>query len=71
MTTPYLLTDFNLTLSGSELVGIEWYRQAWKEKHLHFWNPNHPEYCQEFVDEWELLDEKFTATRKTYEVNFK
>ena len=51
MTKPSLLTDFNLTLSGSELVGIEWYRQAWKEKHLHFWNPNHPEYCQEFVDD--------------------
>ena len=70
MTKSYLETSFNVPLTGEQISGINFYRSYFKLHNPSYFDITSPDYEQEFVDDWETVDNIFKNTSKIYERSF-
>ena len=70
LTKSYLETSFNVPLTGQQISEINFYRSYFKLNNPSYFDITSPDYEQEFVDDWETVDNIFKNTSKIYERSF-
>ena len=68
-TKAFYETEFNVKLTGSMLISLQWYCNHYKDFHRKFWDTSHPEYCQEFVDEFAVMMDTLKEPNKNFVVD--
>ena len=71
MTKSYAETTFNVPLTGEQIWGINFYISYWKLNNPSYFDITSPDYDQDYVDEWEKVENILKNTSKIYERNFK
>tara|TARA_R100001460_G_scaffold39254_1_gene74013 strand:- start:99 stop:314 length:216 start_codon:yes stop_codon:yes gene_type:complete len=70
MTKSYLETTFNVPLTGQQISEINFYRSYFKLNKPSYFDITSPDYEQEFIDDWEKVDNVLKNTSKIYDRNF-
>tara|TARA_R100000152_G_C6547907_1_gene23545 strand:- start:213 stop:428 length:216 start_codon:yes stop_codon:yes gene_type:complete len=71
MTQSYLETTFNVPLTGEQISSINFFRSYWKINNPSYFDITSSDYDQDYVDEWEIVENILKNTSKIYERNFK
>ena len=70
MTKSYSQTTFNVPLTGQQISEINFYRSYFKLHNPSYFDITSPDYEQEFIDDWETVDNIFKNTSKIYDRSF-
>ena len=71
MTQSYAKTTFNVPLTGEQISEINFYRSYFKLNNPTYFDITSSDYEQNYVDEWERVENILKNTSKVYERNFK
>ena len=71
MTKSYAETTFNVPLTGEQISGISFYISYWKLNNPSYFDITSPDYDQDYVNEWQKVENILKNTSKIYERNFK
>ena len=71
MTQSYAETTFNVPLTGEQISGINFFISYWKLNNPSYFDITSPDYDQDYVDEWEIVENILKNTSKIYDRNFK
>ena len=71
MTKSYAETTFNVPLTGEQISEINFYRSYFKLNNPTYFDITSSDYEQDYVDEWERVENILKNTSKVYERNFK
>ena len=71
MTQSYAETTFNVPLTGEQISEINFYRSYFKLNNPTYFDITSSDYEQDYVDEWERVENILKNTSKIYERNFK
>ena len=71
MTQSYAETTFNVPLTGEQISEINFYRSYFKINNPSYFDITSSDYEQDYVDEWERVENILKNTSKIYERNFK
>ena len=71
MTQSYAETTFNVPLTGEQIAAINFFRSYWKINNPSYFDITSSNYDQDYVDEWERVENILKNTSKIYERNFK
>ena len=71
MTKSYAETTFNVPLTGEQISEINFYRSYFKLNNPTYFDITSSDYEQDYVDEWERVENILKNTSKIYERNFK
>ena len=70
MTESYSKTSFNVPLTGQQIIDINFFRSYFKLNNPSYFDITSPDYEQEFIDDWNKVENIFKKPMKTYESNF-
>jgi len=70
LTKSYLETSFNVPLTGQQISEINFYRSYFKLNNPSYFDITSSNYEQDFIDDWEIVDNILKKPMKTYESNF-
>ena len=70
MTKSYSETTFNVTLTGEQISEINFYRSYFKLNNPNYFDTTSSDYEQDYVDEWDRVENILKNTSKIYEKNF-
>ncbi len=70
MTKSYLETTFHVPLTGDQISSINFFRQYFKLNNPSYFDITSPDYDQDYIDEWEKVENILKNTSKIYERNF-
>jgi len=68
-TKAFYETEFNVKLTGSMLINLQWYCNHYKDYHRKFWDTNNPEYEQDYVDEHETMMTRLAEPNKNFTID--
>tara|TARA_Y100000114_G_scaffold150026_1_gene164974 strand:- start:92 stop:307 length:216 start_codon:yes stop_codon:yes gene_type:complete len=71
MTQSYAETTFNVPLTGEQIAAINFFRSYWKINNPSYFDITSSNYDQDYVDEWERVENILKNTSKIYERNLK
>jgi len=71
MTLSYAETTFNVSLTGEQIAALNFFRSYWKINNPSYYDITSSDYDQDYVDEWEKVENILKNTSKIYERNFK
>jgi len=71
MTLSYAETTFNVSLTGEQIAALNFFRSYWKINNPSYFDITSSDYDQDYVDEWEKVENILKNTSKIYERNFK
>ena len=71
MTQSYAETTFNVPLTGEQIAALNFFRSYWKINNPSYFDITSSDYDQDYVDEWEKVENILKNTSKVYERNFK
>ena len=71
MTQSYAETTFNVPLTGEQIAAINFFRSYWKINTPSYFDITSSNYDQDYIDEWEKVENILKNTSKIYERNFK
>lgn len=71
MTQSYAETTFNVPLTGEQIAAINFFRSYWKINNPSYFDITSSNYDQDYIDEWEKVENILKNTSKIYERNFK
>ena len=71
MTQLYAETTFNVPLTGEQIAAINFFRSYWKINNPSYFDITSSNYDQDYIDEWEKVENILKNTSKIYERNFK
>ena len=71
MTQSYAETTFNVPLTGEQISEINFYRSYFKLNNPTYFDITSSDYEQDYVDEWDRVENILKNTSKVYERNFK
>jgi len=71
MTQSYAETTFNVPLTGDQIAALNFFRSYWKINNPSYFDITSSDYDQDYVDEWEKVENILKNTSKIYERNFK
>ena len=69
MTQSYAETTFNVPLTGEQIAAINFFRSYWKINNPSYFDITSSNYDQDYVDEWERVENILKNTSKIYERN--
>ena len=70
MTQSYAETTFNVPLTGEQISSIHFLRSYWKINNPSYFDITSSNYDQDYVDEWEKVENILKNTSKIYDRNF-
>ena len=70
LTKSYLETSFNVPLTGQQISEINFYRSYFKLNNPSYFDITSSDYEQEFIDDWEKVDNVLKNTSKVYDRSF-
>ena len=71
MTQSYAETTFNVPFTGEQIPAINFFRSYWKINNPSYFDITSSNYDQDYVDEWERVENILKNTSKIYERNLK
>ena len=71
MTQSYAETTFNVPLTGEQIAAINFFRSYWKINNPSYFDITSSNYDQDYINEWEKVENILKNTSKIYERNFK
>tara|TARA_R100001015_G_C4457321_1_gene45388 strand:+ start:293 stop:508 length:216 start_codon:yes stop_codon:yes gene_type:complete len=70
MTQSYSQTTFNVPLTGQQIMDINFFRSYFKLNNPSYFDITLPDYEQEFIDDWQKVDNVLKNTSKVYDRSF-